>query len=189
MTTRRSILRGAASLVAPADFDVCNALDFSATKSPFKALIREYRRMRDQLEVLFAARNRIEADASARKIKFRDCAELAVVEEKERAWYDAEKMLIQRAARTRANTLDEVMQKLILWRLVDFDREGFDNPVDMVAFSAYRDLLFLTGRASPTPKTDAKSLAIIWNDQEVQEDVKDECDNGNNTQHGADIRR
>lgn len=179
MTTRRSILRGAASLVAPADFDVCNALDFSVTKSPFKALIGEYRHMRDQLEGLFADRNRIEADASARKIKFCDCAELAIVEEKERAWYETEQKLIRRAARTRAATVDEVMQKLILWRLIDFDRDGFYNPVDMVAFTAYRDLLFLTGRASPTPEADEISIAIVWNEQAFQEDEKDECENAN----------
>lgn len=179
MTIKRTIAHSPDPAIVPAEFSLGNASDLSATASPFGALIDEFRLMTARRCRLFAYRNRIEAVASSRKIKFRDCAELAVVEENERAWYKAENTLIRRAARTRAATFDEVMQKLILWRLIDFERGGFDNPVDMVAFSAYRDLLFLTGTASPTPKADAKSLAIIWNDQAVQEDVRDECDKGN----------
>jgi hypothetical protein len=49
----------------------------------------------------------------------------------------------------------------------------------MVAFTAYRDLLFLTGRASPTPEADEISIAIVWNEQAFQEDEKDECENAN----------
>ena len=164
MTTRRTILHGAASLIAPADFDLGNPLGLAATESPFSILIGEYRRMQDLLDGIFAARNRIEKDASYRKRKFRDCPEYAVVEQNERAWYDAERKLIRLASRTRAASIDEVIQKLILWRLVDFDRGGFDEPRDMIPFSAYRDLLVLTGRASLTEKADEKALGIVWDD-------------------------
>jgi len=178
MTTRRTILQGAASLIAPADFDLGDPLDLSATESPFGVLIGEYRHMQDQLDGLFAARNRIEADASVRKRKFRNCPELAIVEQHERDWYLSEKKLIQLGARTRAASVDEVMLKLILWRLTDFDAAGFDNPFDMLAFAAYRDLLSLTRQASLTPEADEKSLAIIWNDQAFQYDheAEDEDD-------------
>lgn len=179
MTITRTIAHSPAPSIVPAEFNLGNASDSSATVSPFGALIDEFRLMTARRNRLFADRNRIEAVASSRKIKFRDCAELAVVEENELAWYKAENTLIQRAARTRAATVDEVMLKLILWRLIDFDRGGFNNPIDMVAFSAYRDLLFLTGWASMTPKADANSHAIILNDQAFQEDEKDEYDNAN----------
>lgn len=170
MTTRRTILQGAASLIAPADFDLGNTPDLSARESPFGILIGEYRHMLARLDGLFAARIRIEDDAIARKINLRDRPELAAVEQSERAWYAAEKKLIQLAARTRAASVDEVMLKLMLWRLTDFDAGGFDNPFDMVAFAAYRDLLFLTGRASLTQNADEKSLAIIWNNRAFQYD-------------------
>jgi hypothetical protein len=179
MTTRRTILQGAASLIAPADFDLGNSPDLSAAESPFGILIGEYRHMVAQLDGLFAARNRIEADASSRNRNFHDCPELAIVEENERAWYDAEKKLIQLGARTRAASVDEVMLKLILWRLTDHDAGSFDNPFDMLAFAAYRDLLSLTRHASLTPKADEKSVAIIWNDYAFHyEDDKDEDDYG-----------
>ncbi len=164
MTTRRTILQGAASLIAPADFDLGNAPDLSATESPFGILIGEYRHMLDQLDGLFAARNRIEKAAIARRGHVRGCAELDVIEQNTGAWYGTEKKLIRLASRTRAASIDEVMQKLILWRLVDFDRGGFDEPRDMIPFSAYRDLLLLTGRASLTEKADEKALAIVWDD-------------------------
>ena len=164
MTTRRTILHGAASLIAPADFDLGNAPDLLVTESPFGILIGEYHRMQDQLDGLFAARNRIEKTALARKGHVRGCPELDVIEQNTGAWYDAEKKLIRLASRTRAASIDEIMQKLILWRLVDFDRGGFDEPRDMIPFSAYRDLLLLTGRASLTEKADEKALAIVWDD-------------------------
>lgn len=172
MTTRRTILQGAASLIAP--LDIGNAPDLSATESPFVILIGEYRRMQDQLDGIFAARNRIEADASVRKRKFRNCPELAIVEQNERDWYLAEKKLIQLGARTRAASVDEVMFKLILWRLTDFDAAGFDNPFDMLAFAAYRDLLSLTGQESLTPKADEKSLAMVWDDRAFHYNYEDE---------------
>lgn len=177
MTTRRIILQGAASLIAPADFDLGNPPDLSATESPFGVLIGEYRHMIAQLDGLFAARNRLEADASFQRRKFRDRPELAAVEQNERAWYDAEKKLIQLGARTRAASVDEVMLKLILWRLADYNRESFDEPRDMLPFSAYRDLLLLTGQASLTQKADEKALAIVWDDQAFNHCDDDEDDN------------
>ena len=69
------------------------------------------------------------------------------------------------------------MQKLIFWRLVDFDRGGFDEPRDMVPFSAYRDLLFLAGRESLTQDADEKALAIVWDDQAFNHCEDDEDDN------------
>lgn len=176
MTTRRTILQGAASLIAPADFDFGNPPVLPATESPFGVLVGEYRHMLAQLDGLFAARNRVEQDALSRNRKFCDCPELAVVEQNERAWYDAEKKLIQLGARTQAASIDEVMLKLILWRLTDFDAGGFDNPFDMLAFAAYRDLLSLTGCASLTPKADDKALAIIWDDQAFHHGHDDEDD-------------
>lgn len=164
MATRRTILQGAASLIAPADFDLVNALDPSAPQSPFEILIGEYRHMQDQLDGHFAARNRIEKAAFALKGHVGGCPELDVIEQNTGAWYEAEKKLIRLAARTRAASIDEVMQKLILWRLVDFDRGGFDEPRDMIPFSAYRDLLLLTGQSSQTQKADEKALAIVWDD-------------------------
>lgn len=182
MTTRRTILKGAASLIAPADFDHVNAADLSATESPFGILIGEYRHMLDQLDGLFAARNRIEKAALARTGHVNGCPELEVIEQNTGAWYDAEKKLIRLASRTRAASIDEVMQKLILWRLVDFDRGGFDEPRDMIPFSAYRDLLLLTGRASLTEKADEKALAIVWDDNafnysDDDEDYEDDAFN------------
>ncbi len=174
MTTRRTILQGAATLIAPAEIELGNSPDPSATESPFGILIGEYRLMLAQLDDLFAARNRIEALASSRMRKFHDCAELAVVEKNERAWYDAEKKLIQLGARTPARSIDEVMQKLILWRLADHDAGSFDSPFDMLAFAAYRDLLSLTEQASLTPLADEKSVAILWNDQAFHVDEDDD---------------
>jgi len=176
MTTRRTILQGVASLIAPADFDLDNAADLSATESPFGILIAEYRHMLDQLDGLFAARNRIEKAALDRLGHVRGCPELDVVEQNAGAWYDAEKKLIRLASRTRAASIDEVMQKLILWRLVDFDRGGFDEPRDMIPFSAYRDLLLLTGRSSLTEKADEKALAIVWDDNAFNHCDDDEDD-------------
>ena len=164
MTNRRTILQGAASLIAPADFDLSNLFDLSAPESPFGILIGEYRRMQNQLDGLFAMRNRIEAEVSSRYKNFNDCPEFESVEQNERAWFAAEKKLIQLGARTRAASIDEVMQKLLFWRLVDFDRGGFDEPRDMIPFSAYRDLLLLTGQTSLTQKEDEKALAIVWDD-------------------------
>lgn len=179
MTTRRTILQGAASLIAPADFDLSNPLDEQAG-SPFGILISEYRHMVAQLDCIFAERNRIEADASSRYKNFNDCPELAAVQENERAWFAAEKKLIQLGARTRAGCIEEVTQKLILWRLTDHDARSFDNPFDMLAFAAYRDLLRLTGHASLTPKADDKCLSIIWDDRAFHynddSDEDDYCD-------------
>ena len=174
MTTRRTILQGAASLIAPADFDLANPADVSSPESPFGILISEYRHMQDQLDGIFAARNRIEKAALARKIKFRDCPELDVIDQNANAWYEAEKKMIRLASRTCAASVEEVVQKLILWRLVDFDRGGFDEPRDMIPFSAYRDLLRLTGRASQTQKADEKALAIIWDDESFDYSGDDE---------------
>lgn len=168
MTTRRTILQGAASLIAPADFDLNNPFDVTAAESPFGILISEYRHMVAQLDSIMAERNRVEADVSTRHKTFKDCPELAAVEENESAWFAAEKKLIQLGARTRAGTIEEVTQKLILWRLTDHDARSFDNPFDMLAFAAYRDLLLLTGRTSLTPKADEKCLATIWNDRAFQ---------------------
>lgn len=165
MTTRRTLLQGAASVITPAQFDVEKLLNFPQTGSPFVVLIDEYRQMLDQLDGLFQARARAEAIAADRNGYLKDCLEVDEVERNERAWYDAEKKLIRLASRTRAASIDEVMQKLILWRLVDFDRGGFDEPRDMIPFSAYRDLLLLTGRASLTEKADEKALAIVWDDR------------------------
>lgn len=178
MTTRRTILQGAASLIAPADFDLGNPFDRTAAASPFGILIGEYRQMVAQLDSIFAERNRVEADASSRYKNFNDCPELAAVEENERAWYDAEKKLIQLGARMRAGSIEEVTQKLILWRLTDHDPRSFDNPFDMLAFAAYRDLLFLTGQTSLTPKADEKCLATIWNECAFHYDESDEDDCG-----------
>lgn len=179
MTTRRTILQGAASLIAPADFGLGNPPGLAAAESPFGILIGEYRHMVAQLDGIFAARNRIEAEASSRYENFNDCPELAAVVENERAWFAAEKKLIRLASRTRAASIDEVMQKLILWRLVDFDRGGFDEPRDMIPFSAYRDLILLTGRASLTEKADKKALAIVWNDNAFNySDEDDDEDDG-----------
>ncbi|WP_375204245.1 hypothetical protein [Hyphococcus sp.] len=174
MTTRRTILQGAASLIAPADFDLNNPFDVTAAESPFGILISEYRHMVAQLESIMAERNRVEADASARYKTFNDCPELAAVEDNERAWFAAEKKLIQFGARTRAGTFEEIAQKLILWRLTDHDARSFDNPFDMLAFAAYRDLLLLTGRTSLTPKADEKCLATIWNDSAFHYDDDEE---------------
>jgi len=178
MTTRRTILQGAASLIAPADFDLSNSFDVTAAESPFGILINEYRQMVAQLDGIMAERNRVEADASSRYKNFNDCPELAVVEENERAWFAAEKKLIQLGARARAGTIEEIAQKLILWRLTDHDARSFDNPFDMLAFAAYRDLLSLTGRTSLTPKADEKCVATIWNDRAFQycEDAEEDED-------------
>jgi hypothetical protein len=177
MTTRRTILQGAASLIAPADFDLNNPYDVTAAESPFGILISEYRHMVAQLDSIMAERNRVEADASSRNKHFNDCPELAAVDDNERAWFAAEKKLIQLGARTRAGTIEEVTQKLILWRLTDHDARTFDNPFDMLAFAAYRDLLLLTGRTSLTPKADEKCLATIWNDHAFQydDDSDEDC--------------
>ena len=174
MTTRRTILHGAASLIAPADFNFGNPFELTATESPFGILISEYRHMVAQLDRIMAERNRVEADASARHKPFKDCSELAAVEENESAWFAAEKKLIQLGARTRAGTIEEIAQKLILWRLTDHDARSFDNPFDMLAFAAYRDLLLLTGRTSLTPKADEKCLATIWNDSAFHYDDDEE---------------
>lgn len=176
MATRRTILQGTASLIAPVDFDLGNPFELKGAGSPFGILISEYRDMVAQLDGIFAERNRVEADASSRYKNFNDCPELAAVQENERAWFAAEKKLIQLGARTRAGSIEEVTQKLILWRLTDHDARSFDNPFDMLAFAAYRDLLFLTGQASVTPKADEKCLATIWNDRAFQSCHDDEDD-------------
>ncbi|MAW80379.1 MAG: hypothetical protein CMI63_09080 [Parvularcula sp.] len=177
MTTRRTILQGTASLIAPVDFDLGTQFEFKGTESPFGILISEYRHMVAQLDSIMAERNRVEADASARYKPFKDCPELAAVEENESAWFAAEKKLIQLGARTRAGTIEEVTQKLILWRLTDHDARHFDNPFDMLAFAAYRDLLLMTGLTSLTPKADEKCLATIWNDRAFHyDDDNDEDD-------------
>lgn len=164
MTTRRTILQGAAALVAPARFEFPTPLDPRLAASPFGVLIEEYRQMLNRLDGLFKARDKAELAALDRNGRLRDCPALKAAERDQHAWYDAEKNLIRLASRTRAATIDEVMHKLILWRLVDFDRGGFDEPRDMIPFSAYRDLLLLTGQASLTKKSDAKALGIVWDD-------------------------
>lgn len=127
-----------------------------------------------QLDGVFAERNRVEADASFRYKNFNDYPELAKVEETERAWFAAEKKLIQLGARTRAGSIEEGAQKLILWRLADHDPRTFDNPLETLAFAAYRDLLILTGYASLTARADEKCLATIWNDRAFHYDHSDE---------------
>ena len=165
MTTRRTILQGVASLVAPAEIEIGGGPDASLSDSPFGILIDEYRQMVDQLDGLFAIRNRDEEMVSARNGNFSDCPELDVIDQKANAWYQTEKEMIRLASRTRAASVDEVVQKLILWRLMDFDRGGFDEPRDMIPFSAYRDLLLIAGRESLTPDADEKALAIVWDDE------------------------
>lgn len=165
MTTRRTMLQGAASLIAPANFEFAKAPDLPPAGSPFGVLIGEYRQMLEHREDIFKARNRAEKDAIARKINWDDCPVLKAVNRNERAWYLAEKKLIQLASRIPAACVDEVMHKLILWRFVDPDAEGFDDPCDMLPFAAYCDLLALTGRASSTPEADAKALDIIRDDR------------------------
>lgn len=165
MTTRRTILHGAASLIAPADFDIGSPSNLSAPESPFGILIDEYRQMLEQLDNLFAARNRVEKIAIARSGDSKDCPELDVIDQDTGAWYEAEKKLIRLASRTRAASIEEVMQKLILWRLVQFDQPSFNNACDMIPFSAYRDLLLLTGQPSQTQKADEKALAIVLDDE------------------------
>ncbi len=164
MTTRRTILQGAAALVAPARLEFATPLDPRLAASPFGVLIDEYRQMLDRLNGLFKARDKAESAAFDRNGHLRDCPALKAAERDQRAWYDAEKSLIRLASRTRAANIDEVMHKLILWRLVDFDRGGFDEPRDMIPFSAYRDLLLLTGQASLTAGDDEKALGIVWDD-------------------------
>lgn len=164
MTTRRTLLQGAASVIAPAQVDFETLLKLPQTGSPFVVLIGEYRQMLDRLDGLFQARARAEAIAADRIGHLKDCPEVDEVERNERDWYDAEKKLIRLASRMRAASIDEVMHKLIFWRLVDFDRGGFDEPRDMIPFSAYRDLLMLTGGVSLTEKADEKALAIVWDD-------------------------
>lgn len=176
MTTRRTILQSTASLIAPVDFDLGKPFELMTADSPFGILISEYRDMVAQLDGIFAERNRVEAEASSRNKNFNDCPELEVVQENERAWFAAEKKLIQLGARTRAGSINEIIQKLILWRLTDHDPRGFDNPFDMLAFAAYRDLLSLTGHTSLTPKADEKCLSIIWNDKAFCYDAGDEDD-------------
>ncbi len=176
MTTRRHLLQGAASLLAPAEFEVERPLDFSLSDSPFGILIDEYRQMLDQLDGLFAVRNRIEKIAFARKGDARICAELRVIDQKANAWYQTEKEMIRLASRTRAASVDEVVQKLILWRLVQFDQPSFNNACDMIPFSAYRDLLFLAGRESLTKDSDKKALAIVWDDEAFNYSADDDDD-------------
>lgn len=177
MTTRRNLLQGAASLIAPVEIDPGMLLGSSLKASPFGILIDEYQQMLLRLEDIFEDRNMVEKTASARNGHWNGCPEIANVERSERAWYAAEKKLIQLASRTRAASINEVVEKLILWRIVDCDRECFDNAYDMIPFSAYRDLLLLTGCASQTQKADDKALAIVWDDRAfVHCDDDDESD-------------
>ncbi|WP_428408438.1 hypothetical protein [Hyphococcus sp.] len=176
MTTRRTILQGVASLVAPAEIEIGGALDASPSDSPFGILIDEYREMLNQLDRLFAVRNRVEKIAFAQKGDARDCSELRLIDQKANAWYQTEKEMIRLASRTRAASVDEVVQKLILWRLVQFDQPSFNNACDMIPFSAYRDLLFLAGRESLTKDSDEKALAIVWDDEAFNYSADDDDD-------------
>lgn len=186
MTTRRHLLQGAASLFAPAEFEFGGPLEFSLSDSPFGILINEYRQMLDQLDGLFAVRNRVEKIAFARSGDVSDCPELGVIDQKANAWYEAEKKMIRLASRTRAASVDEVVQKLILWRLVDFDRGGFDEARDMIPFSAYRDLLLLAGRESLTQDADEKALAIVWDDEAFNYSLDDDDFDDDQAFYGED---
>ncbi|WP_375211180.1 hypothetical protein [Hyphococcus sp.] len=108
MTTRRHLLQGAASLIAPAEFEFGGTPEFSLSDSPFGILINEYREMLDQLDRLFAVRNRVEKIAFAQKGDGRDCSELRLIDQKANAWYQTEKEMIRLASRTRAASVDEV---------------------------------------------------------------------------------
>ncbi|GJL92617.1 MAG: hypothetical protein DHS20C04_22760 [Hyphococcus sp.] len=163
-------------MIAPAEFEFGGTPEFSLSDSPFGILINEYREILDQLDRLFAVRNRVEKIAFARKGDAKGFPELDVIDQKANAWYEAEKNMIRLASRTRAASVDEVVQKLILWRLVDFDRGGFDEPRDMIPFSAYRDLLFLAGRESLTQDADEKALAIVWDDEAFNYSANDDDD-------------
>lgn len=176
MTTRRHLLQGAASLIAPAEFEFGGTPEFSLSDSPFGILINEYREMLDQLDRLFAVRNRVEKIAFAQKGDGRDCSELRLIDQKANAWYQTEKEMIRLASRTRAASVDEVVQKLILWRLVQFDQPSFNNACDMIPFSAYRDLLFLAERESLTKESDEKALAVVWDDEAFNYSADDDDD-------------
>jgi len=165
MTTRRTLLQGAASLIAPTQFQFAKPCDFLPGASPFNGFIQDYRQILEQLDGLYEARNLIEKDAIARKIDWTNCPKLEAVSRKERGCYDAGHKLIQLASRMTAVSIDDIMLKLILWRLTDVEAECFANLCDMLPFAAYCDLLTLTGQASLTQKADEKALEIIWDDR------------------------
>jgi hypothetical protein len=165
MTTRRTLLQGAASLIAPAQIRIANAIDLPSRASPFIGFIEEFRKIDAKLLRLCDAMNRAESNALTRNIKWSDCPVIARIYEREGDCYREETELIQRASRTPAVSIDEIVLKLILWRLTDAEANCFANSCDMLSFAAYRDLLTLTGRSSLTQKADDKALEIMWDDR------------------------
>lgn len=164
MTTRRTILQGAAGLIAPVPPKLRRALGELAADSPFGAVFEEWRRLEKRLARSIDALAAAEEAAHARGASAGDCPKVAAAFEEQGACFDAMTEAMRRAARTPAAGLDDVILKLVLWRLADPEANRFANPWDMLPFAAYRDLLALTGCEALAHPADAKALKTLWDD-------------------------
>lgn len=165
MTTRRTILQGAASLIAPVPPRLRRALSELAADSPVGAVFEEWRRLEARLARAIDALAAAEEAAHARGASGGDdCPKVAAAFEEEGACFCAMDEAMRRAARTPSAGLDDVILKLVLWRLADPEASGFANPWDMLPFAAYRDLLALTGCEALAHPADAKALKTLWDD-------------------------
>lgn len=164
MTTRRKILQGAAGLIAPVPLRLRRALGELAADSPVGAVFEEWRQLEERLVRAIDALAAAEEAARAPGASGGDCPKVAAAFEEEGACFRAMDEAVRRAARTPAAGLDDVILKLVLWRLSNPEADSFANPWDMLPFAAYRDLLALTGCEALAHPADEKALKTLWDD-------------------------
>lgn len=165
---RRGMLGGVASLATPVVPGVRHLLDGlsggSMSNGKLVALLSEYRQLDGKFAQSMADLERAEQDARARDVHWNDCPKVTAAFEEEGSCLRAMTEVLRRAARTPGSGLDEVVLKLVLWRLSDAEADSFDNPWDMLSFSAYRDLLTLTGHEALAHPADEEARAALWDD-------------------------
>jgi len=164
MTTRRTILQGAAALIAPAPWPKLQTQIADMGEGKFAGFLSEWRRLDEDFVRSMGRLTRAEQDAQARGVRWGDCPKVAAIFEEEGLCLHAMNDVVQRAAQTTAANLNDIVLKFVLWRLSDAEADGFANPCDMLSFAVYRDLLALTGREALAHPADEKAFATLWND-------------------------
>lgn len=162
MTLRRDVLKAVLSAATP--FPSVESLP--AVKAEGRGLIDlilDHRRLDRRMQRLTDMQDRAERSASARGVCWDDCSKVSAARAAQKENFRLMDALVMRAARGEAARLDDVVLKLFLWRHADPEPRGFHNPWDMLPFSAYRDLLALTGREALAHPADEAARAAMEN--------------------------
>lgn len=161
MTHRRSLLK--AALAAPAaaltpSLPVAAAPLAVGGDADLFALYADWLTYDAEMSATFPALAAAETSASARGVDWDDCLAVRMVLARQEAFWRAQQDALYDGAARPAVTLDGVALKLAFWRRANPDvRHGqFTDGWDRLTFSAYDDLIAMTGRADLAHEGDEK---------------------------------